>query len=100
MADKRISRMSELMDIDDVIPPTYKPQDHYGDDILILGYEGKTGDLGDYYLLRCVMVDTSEERLFITGSYMIKAQLNALGEEPNYPIAFQFQPSGRSYYMK
>lgn len=75
------------------------PSDFEGVPLLLVSYDVRDGQYGDYAVLRCAAPDLSEGYHIATGAAAVMEQLSHLNHRPDPPILFQFEKKGRRWIM-
>jgi len=101
MAEKpgKMRRLGDIVPVDSVVDPIHKPEDNFGVDYILVNFERKEGDKGDYYLMQCVDIETNEPLQFSSGAFKIMAQLEAIDPDETLPCIVRFAISGRTHYI-
>ena len=93
-------RISDLVPAEDVISKWYKPAELEGVDLEISGFEERSGNYGDYVVIKAKRVATGEEIEIATGSETVMEQLAVVKEAKAFPIVGCFKRSGRRWILE
>jgi hypothetical protein len=97
----KIRRISDFAKLEDVRPPSHKPEEFLGQDLVLEAVEMAEGTFGEFAVMTVSRLNgAADEKYIITcGGTVVKKQCEAALEE-GLPVAIKFLKSGRQIYME